>query len=778
MPDMTNLSMKRFRKRRPRVVGAEEKQKIVSRVLNFATRDIQDRREDMDRREQRQAKLRQWTEGKTWPWPEASDQAIPDMATTSLRMQDTLHNAVMSQRPAVVAQAVQNHNVDKETSIDDLLDYQFFIEQRGEKIVEELASEFVDEGHFVAFVPWVRETRKFSDVKHYDPIPEDQIPIRYFQFILSREFPGAIFQRLDKDGWDWSVTESGTNQHDIEVYFYSYEDRVEVEISMTIENYNGPRIIVKSHDEVLYPHRAANLQPPSPSNPGGAAHVILVDFPTVDEILRLRDSKFYEFSDEDANKLKNVSLDKSDDTMPSQKDSFQGTSDSGIEEDYKHRVITRYMCFDVYDLDKDGKTEDVIWWVLKEPGLLVKSKMMTEMYPIRPPRRPLAEACCLPVKGRLAGIGIPELMEGLHDLKKQIIDMTIDAGAMQTIPFGFYRPTSNIRPEVYRMGPGDMAPVNDPKNDISFPVMSNNAMSFGINMMTVADQMEEKLTLVGDMQFGRVPYGKASALRTMGGMQTILGQGEARPERVLRRFFMGLTDIWSIMHSLNKEFLTGSKKFRVIGYTASNKDPYREVQSKDLDGTYQFDFKANVLNSSKMAKQQALGSIMPMYVNPLTMQLGIMDAEHAYSMLYDFGEAHGITPNKYIKEPFPGANSPKILAEEALSAIFDFQIPYGRPLEPAQEHLAKLQEFAQSDEFGLFDKQQIDIFKIYMQQIAMAVQMELRQQKMMAAADQFAQESGRGGGQGGGGGQNPRSPTYVNDNELLDETMPAARGGE
>jgi hypothetical protein len=77
--------------------------------------------------------------------------------------------------------------------------------------------------------------------------------------------------------------------------------------------------------------------------------------------------------------------------------------------------------------------------------------------------------------------------------------------------------------------------------------------------------MEEKLTNIGDLQLGRVPQGKASALRTVAGMQTVLSQGDARPERVLRRFFIGLTQIWKIIHSHNQAFLPKNKQFLICG---------------------------------------------------------------------------------------------------------------------------------------------------------------------------------------------------------------------
>jgi hypothetical protein len=67
-----------------------------------------------------------WTEGKDWPWEDASDAAIPDMMTHSLKVQDTLHNAVMSTRPPINSARRRRSRIrGKESTIDNLLDYQF-----------------------------------------------------------------------------------------------------------------------------------------------------------------------------------------------------------------------------------------------------------------------------------------------------------------------------------------------------------------------------------------------------------------------------------------------------------------------------------------------------------------------------------------------------------------------------------------------------------------------------------------------------------------------------
>ena len=111
----------------------DRREEIAERVTRFYKDDWQASNTDRDLRIQRNAKFRQWTEGKDWPWEDSSDQAIPDMMTASLRMQDTLHNAVMSTRPVIVSRAVAPKDSEKQDTVDELIDYQVFVEQSGDR---------------------------------------------------------------------------------------------------------------------------------------------------------------------------------------------------------------------------------------------------------------------------------------------------------------------------------------------------------------------------------------------------------------------------------------------------------------------------------------------------------------------------------------------------------------------------------------------------------------------------------------------------------------------
>ena len=770
---------RRSRRRRKRITV--EDQKIVDRVLDFYERDLQDRSADRELRLQRYAKYRMWTEGKDWPWDDASDAAYPDMMEKSLRLQDTLHNSVMTTRPTIGAKALKKQDADKKDTIDRLIDFQVFVEQNGEEVVGELADAFCNDGVFTAYVPWIKEERESSEVKVFEPIPEDLEAADYLSGLVNAEFPSKIAEPRG-DGWDYTLKDAETNKTDANISFFT-RPRTE-EIEMVIERdvvvYDGPRIIVKEYDDVLYPPRAANLQMPSPSNPGGASHVILRDFPTVDEIRRLHKSGFYNIpTNKDMDKFQNVTEDTTDQERKHQKDDLAGTSSDQPQKEPAHRTLTRLMCFDVMDIDGDGVGEDVIFWVIKETKTLLKAKRLTEMFPARKPRRPFAESAFVPVKGRRAGISLLEMIEGLHDLMKQLLDQTVDSGTFQNVPFFFYRPSGSMKPEIIRLMPGEGYPLNDPQRDVFFPNLQNNSQAFGLNMITLLSQFEDKLTLQGDIQSGRVPAGGSSALRTIGGIALLAGQGEARPERILRRFFIGLVQIWRQIHEHNQHFLPKDKQILISGLDKPSENPYLTIAApSEVSGEFQFDFDANVLNTSKAALQESLASFGQILISQFSLQLGISTPDSIYRWIRDSGKSLGLDPDRYINEPVPGAARTRIMAEEAVATILQGSIPDGEPAEAdgAVGHLQRLAEIEQLEQFGLLTDEQLEIYRSYRAQVEEKARAQIEAQQLAESAQQFTRP-GQAGRPATNPVQTPQTPLISGNGELLDETLPGAGGG-
>jgi hypothetical protein len=761
-----------------------DKVEIGDRIYKFYQDDNQSRVDEIDARLQRHAKYRMWTEGKDWPWEDASDAAIPDMMTASMRMQDTLHNAVMSQRPPIMAKALKKADAEKTSTVDDLIDFQVFEEQPGEELVGELADDFVNEGFWTAYVPWVKEMRSVVDIRVLPAIPDGVDPAEYFRSFLSAEYPQGNLVP-SKDGWDWIVTPENEKKKHRASFFTRADGEVEIEIEKDAIRFDGPKIIRKDVQDVLHPVRCGNLQIPGPSNPTGATHVILKDVPVLDEIIRLQKSGYYDLmNQEDADKIGNAIKERQYEEREQQKDVMQGAVDwkEYAKNAESHKPLTRLMVFDCLDVDGDGLDEDVVISMILETKTILRVRYLTQMFPSPIPMRPLAEAHLFPIPGRRYSIGVLEMMEGLHDLIKQTFDQSADAGTIANAPFGFYKATSNVRPEVIRLWPGELYPLNDPKNDVMFPQLGNASQAYGFNMLGLLNQMEEKLTSIGDLQLGRVPQGKSSALRTVTGMQTVLAQGDARPERVLRRFFLGLAQIWKIVHTLNQAFLPKDKQYLVSGFKEPTKDPYRKIDDRDkISGAYLFKFSANALNTSKEAMQQALQTLMGSYVSELNLQLGIIKPDGIYRLQRDWGRAFGQDPDKYLEPPTPGAEHQKIFFEEALAMILDGQMPEGDPIEGAEVQYGKLTAFMQSDQFGLLGPVHMPLFQAYYKRIMLQMQADQQRAALLAAASKFqqgAQPSGTPGPQGApqSAGAIQAQPQLQN-NELADESLPGAGGG-
>jgi len=763
-----------------------DKETIANRIHAFYTDDIRNHDESRALRLQRYAKLRMWTEGKDWPWEDSSDFAPTDMMEASLRLQDTLHNSVMQQRPPIVASALHEADIEKEKAVNDLQDFQFFVEQNGENIIGELAQAFVDSGEAVAFIPWVKEMTPMSSVKSFDPIPDGAFPAEYFFQIVSNEYPDTSAEATNS-GWDYTITDpddATIPPKQVKFYTVKGSNRVEMVVFEEVEVYNGPRVLPKSFDQVLHPVRCTNLQRPGPSNPGGASHVILIDYPSIDEIRRLRKEGVYDLTKEEMDRIESQARTNLEDEAQEQKDTLAGAVDEpkSRDETRGHDTMTRLMVFDCYDSDGDGLEEDIVWWMILEGKIMLRAKRMSEIFPSSPPKRPLAEGVFLPVEGRRNGISLLELMETTHDARKVAYDQMADAGTISNTPFFFYRPTGNIKAEVLRLWPGEGYPLSDPQRDIHFPHIDNSqSMNFGLNTMALLQQDQERLVVQGDLQFGRIPAGKATALRTTSNLQSVLAQGEARPERILRRFFSLLVQIWEQMHERNTHFLPKNKQYRILGINKPSDDAYAAVKDPSaIQGRFDFTFEASVFNTSKEILQQTLAELIPLIVNPVMIQLGITKPDGIYRLVRDFIKSRGQGADKYISEPAPGAKGPFILAEEALTQILQGQRPIGLPAEGAVEHLTKLMVIAEELLNPLKDSAELTpmqgkLMREYIESIAEQAQAEQEQARLQQAAGQLQ----LGGPQDPGGAPVTTPPPdlgnpQVQPNELINEALPGA----
>ena len=774
----------------------DDKVEIVKNLIDAFEGHIEERSEWAENRIQRVAKYRGWRESKDFPWPDASNVHLPVIMTDVQRTQDTLHNAVLSTRPVMNAKASTRALEEKEHTIDMLIDHQIFTENGGELKIGSLIAAFCEEGMFITYNPYIKEKQKISITNVAPFPPPGKSWDQHLMERIAELYPKATILPGKRAPWQWIVRADHpltgeVQEHKLDVFQDSEDDQVQIVCHKSETIFDGPSFIPVELEDIVVPHRCENLQPQTMANPKGAIRVFKVDYPSKDEILKLIDSKFYdEVSNEELEKIKATRNPKDDPRDPESqkilKDDLVGiTHNQRTDPDVE--PYTRIMFFGKADLDGDGLDEEVVYWFLKDPQILLRARYLSEVYPTPTLRRPFAMAKYIPVNDQFYAIGLLEIMESGYDIIKKTFDQMIDSGDLTNTPWGFYRPMSGMRPEVMRMGPGDLNPSSSPKDDVYFPTFNNNMLGFGQNVIAMVGQILDQATLVGQLQLGGVPQGKSAALRTTSNMQALMQQGDARPERVLRRFFHGLAEIWAQFHELNQIFLPRDKKFRISTGVTTESDPYIEVKNRaDISGRFAFEFSASILNTNRALAMNAFQTMLGILVNPLLLQAGIVTVDNVHTLLSDFIKSIGQDPKKYITKPTndPFGGGPKISADDALAAILQGQYPYGSPMEPIEEHLARIKEFAaDAKSIDMMSEMQVSMLAQYTATRIQEMQQMLQQQQMMMAAQQMQQSiGGQGGGKPGPEGEVNPPNTGVGGNpqtqgrEAIDEAMPQGGG--
>ena len=440
---------------RPRSLPVNHEE-LSAHIDESIDRDIEDRSDWNKKRIQRYAKLRGWRETKNFPWPNASNAHLPYLMTECLRTQDTMHNAILAKHPVVESMAVPQVNQAKQSRIDHLLDYQLFTEQQGEEVVATLVQQFVQDGVFFAFVPWVRYDESVNDVHIMEQVPPEVTIGEAVEHAIRTLFAEVIVsEQKDKDGFSWTATvkDAGVERDiKVEAYIKEEDSRLELNIFREVRAYDGPVVIPKSVDEWGVPWRSSNVQPPSPANPNGAEHVWMLDYPSLDEIRRLKQQGYYDLiTDTQMDEIEAAVSDDPADGEPEGeqkeiKDELEGVHGgqgrTRPEEASGAGKLTRVQILLGWDVNGDDLQEQVVVWMIRETKTILRVRYLTEQYPSDPPLRPIASAGYLPVEGRVYDISLLELLESIHDLQKKTFDQMVDNATVTNLPWFAYRPTS------------------------------------------------------------------------------------------------------------------------------------------------------------------------------------------------------------------------------------------------------------------------------------------------------------------------------------------------
>lgn len=383
----------------------------------------------------------------------------------------------------------------------------------------------------------------------------------------------------------------------------------------------------------------------------------------------------------------------------------ENAGSASLDKDYDHDrygIIERYARIDV---DGSGIAADVVLWVAKETGVIVRA---TYLYRVQPEGlRPYFKIDFHKRHGEAYGSGIIELLYSLTTEIDAIHNMRIDFGLLSSMPFGFYRPTGSTIDERMPIEPGKLIPVDNPMTDINFPNLGNRT-AFTVQEEQSLQTQIERLTSISDMSLGII--GGQGAARTATGARALLGEGNANLDVYLRRLNRGWRRCVEYMWCSLIQHIEPGFEFRVFGDNGDNLiKTLQEEDYKAIQGKWDFEFDGNSANSNKAIQQEQAAGILQIASNPLYMQLGIVSPLNLWEALKYHMQVQGVRDiGRFISKPqgMTRLYKPIEILDAALSGV-------NIPLDPTQDLagiMALIEQFMSDPELnGQFGEQHFTI---------------------------------------------------------------------
>jgi hypothetical protein len=316
--------------------------------------------------------------------------------------------------------------------------------------------------------------------------------------------------------------------------------------------------------------------------------------------------------------------------------------DSEVEND-RYEILE---CYVKADVDGSGIASDVVLWVSKASGALLRA---TYLYRVNPTgERPFAVIPFHKRPNQEYGVGLLELLHPLSVELDAMHNIRIDFGMITNNPVFFYRASSSLNPDTLQLEPGMGVPLDDPQRDVYFPQRPNSTGFFG-NEEQVIQTYIERLTGISDISLGAMS-GSQGAARTATGARALLTESNTNLDVHLRHLNRGWKKILRILFHMLQQRLDGEFVFRVTGQ--DGRDVFRKVSSYDLILDIDFELAPNSANSNKSVQVEMAQMMVQIATNPINLQLGITDASSAYEAYKMLGQAMGMKEmSRIIKKP-------------------------------------------------------------------------------------------------------------------------------
>lgn len=252
------------------------------------------------------------------------------------------------------------------------------------------------------------------------------------------------------------------------------------------------------------------------------------------------------------------------------------------------KPVLIYEWYGKYDIDEDGKDEEIIAFVC--PIYKILLGWMLSPFQVRP----FFHYQIIPMEGSFFGKGVPEFLVGLRDMTDAVFNQMIDRGSITNNP-PILTPDSH-EDELNPFGPG-------------VKWKTENASGYKVLELPKSEQMEfaKMEFLLGMVQklFGVTDYslGSESSIasnRTATGIRTIVGEGNIKFDDMIRALQDVNEDLYNFIVNLNSENLDDDFIFQL---TEQEGNPFKSINKSSWGGNYDFESVGNSVNINREIEQ-------------------------------------------------------------------------------------------------------------------------------------------------------------------------------
>jgi len=537
--------------------------------------------------------------------------------------------------------------------------------------------------------------------------------------------------------------------------------------------YDGPVLHPVEWDDLIKSQEGLNLQPLTPSNPGGSDYVGIRQWQTLSYIWQRRNEAYgyilddTETSDKEWWIKKAPAQDRSGDSITSDnqrrvkaQDRHEGTQRAlstrktpNARPNPEFETVMWFMPWELENEEGEKEWTECVFFACLQPQFLLGAYRLSDIAWRN--QRPLLELHYQRVGTRWWSMGVMEVAKPLSAELDTIHNLRMDIGFATNMPFFFYRATSTLNPEKIQLRPLKGVPVDD-VNDVRFPQLQN-VTGFYAQEEQLLYTLVERVMGVTDLFLGMSPTRGAAARHATGFVGT-QQESMARTSEMLNQDSEAFGFMCKMAYNMELQY---GPEYRMIRLEGNEGPLTQKLSRKDLwmRGEYDFRLGANAGLYGSMLRQEQGNALLQLAANsPIIMN----DPAKRWEVENFYLQAINIpTPQQFI--------GPREALSKGVSKDWEEengemdQMVYGRdapaPVHPNDnddEHLQGHMAHIQSESYQAMGSPNLQGYMLHLQQHVQSKQqkMMMQQQQAMAAMQQQ--------GQGQAPGQAQQQPTANN----------------